>query len=173
MLNKSNWDYDDAKKMLRTLRTLNESKASQNVLKEEEEINPQAMQNQGTDFMVVNDVEVKMHSTDKADLQLSEDEKKSIAQLIDNFRQQVSDLADFEEGININMANNEFRMDGSISDKDISFVLIAGNQDTGVYVNAEMLKLDDDINLTLAKLIKFQHTFEDAGNQFINSRKYN
>lgn len=171
MSNKSNWDYDDAKKMLRTLRTLNESKASHNVLKEEE--NPQAMQNQGTDYMVVNNVEVKMHSTDKADLQLSEDEKRSIGQLIDNFHQQVSDLAEFKEGININMADNEFRMDGSIADQDLSFVLIAGNQNTGVYVNAEMLKLDDDVNLTLGKLIKFQHTFEDAGNQFINERKYN
>jgi hypothetical protein len=135
MQNKQMTGYDDTKKMLNTLRKLNESKTSMNVLKEQEEVT----QNQNSDFIIINDVEVKMLSTDEMDMELQDDQKQSISGLIDNFRQQVSQIVDFEPGITINQ--NQIRLDGTLTDEDISFVFIAG-EESGVYINADMLKLE-------------------------------
>jgi hypothetical protein len=179
MSNKQNLGYDGIKKMLNTMRNLNESVAStKKMISESEEIaspeeqdnQPQPEQQQDTDFIVVNDVEVKLHSSDKSDLVLSDEEKREIGQLIDNFRSQVSEIADFEEGFNV--YPESIRLDGSISNLDLGFVYIAGNE-RGLYVNADMLVLNNETVEVLNKLNKFQHTYEDVVNGMMVTRKTN
>lgn len=144
------------------MRNLNENTQSKKVLKEEED---QKMFN-----LVLNDnVEVKIHSTDQQDLSLSDEEKNSLNQLIQNFKSQVSELASFEEGFNIYVDN--VRLDGSI-EEDLEFVLIAGNN-RGLYLNANMLQVEQDTVEIIAKLEKFQHTFEDVVTEIMNNRKNN
>lgn len=176
MSNKQNLGYDGIKKMLNTMRNLNESVAStKKMISESEEFAAPGEQDnqpeqQDTDFIVVNDVEVKLHSSDKADLVLSDEEKNAISQLIDNFRSQVSEIADFGEGFNI--YPESIRLDGTIGDLDLGFVFIAGNE-RGLYVNADMLVLDNETVAVLEKLNKFQHTYEDVVNGMIVTRKNN
>ncbi len=165
--------YDDTKKMLNTLRKLNESKTSMNVLNEQEEVpqqQTQVTQNQNSDFVIINDVEVKMLSTDEMDMKLQEDQKESISGLIDNFRQQVSQIAEFDPGMTINQ--NQIRLDGTLTDEDISFVFIAG-EESGVYINADMLKLETQTGLMLEKLAKFEETFKTAMEPLITKRNNN
>lgn len=153
-------EYDNIKKMLNTMRNLHENVQSKKILKEEE----------NTFNLVLNDnVEVKIHSTDQQDLNLSEEEKQSLNQLIQNFKSQVSELASFGEGFNIYL--DTVRLDGSISD-DFGFVMISG-KDRGVYVNTDMLKIDDEISEMISKLNKFQHTFDDVVIEIMNNRKNN
>lgn len=154
------------------MRNLTESAPKRNIIKEEEDVmqDAQATQDQKTDYIVVNDVEVKLHSSDEADLQISEEEKSGLSQLIDNFRTQVTEIADFQEGFNI--YPQSIRLDGSISDMDISFVFIAGDE-RGAYINADMLELNQESIDILNKLNKFQHTYEDVVNQMIVTRKTN
>lgn len=162
MSNKQNLNYDQIKKMLNTMRNLTESTQPKTTLTEEEQ--------QDVFNLVLNDnVEVKIHSSDKTDLQLSDEEKNSLNQLIQNFKSQVSELSNFEEGFNIYV--DSVRLDGTIG-SDLGFVLIAGN-DRGLYINCEMLKLDDEMAGTIDKLTKFQHTYEDVVNGMMNSRKTN
>ena len=123
-----------------------------------------------SDFVVINDVEVKILSTDKLDMKLDEDQKTSISNLIDNFKQQVNQIVDFEPGMSIN--ENQIRLDGSLPDQDINFVLIAG-QEAGVYINAEMLKLETEVGNLMEKLVKFQATFETSMNPLIQLRNNN
>jgi len=130
----------------------------------------EATQDQKIDYNVVNDVEVKLHSSDQADLEVSQEEKSALSQLVDNFRTQVTEIADFEEGFNI--YPQSIRLDGSISDMDISFVFIAGDE-RGLYINADMAELNQESIEILNKLNKFQHTYEDVVNQMIVSRKTN
>lgn len=145
------------------MRNLNENTQSKKILKEEEE--DQKMFN-----LVLNDnVEVKIHSTDQQDLSLSDEEKNSLNQLIQNFKSQVSELANFEEGFNIYVDN--VRLDGSI-EEDLGFVLIAGNN-RGLYLNANMLQVEQDTVEIITKLEKFQHTFEDVVTEIMNNRKNN
>jgi hypothetical protein len=161
MSNKQNLGYDSIKKMLNTMRSLNENTLSKATLKEEDE---------KVNNLVLNDnVEIKVHSNDQEDLNISDEEKNSLNQLIQNFKTQVSELATFEEGFNI--YTNSVRLDGSIGE-DLGFVFIAG-EDRGVYINSDMLMLNDEISATIEKLNKFQHTFEDVVNEMMNSRKNN
>ncbi len=164
--------YDDTKKMLNTLRKLNESITSTNVLKEDiqQTQEPQQTQNQKNDFIVINDVEVNMLSTDEMDLELQEDQKTAISGLIDNFKQQVSQIVDFEPGMTINQ--NQIRLDGVLTDDDVSFVFIAG-EENGVYINADMLKLTTETGTALEKLAKFEETFKTAMEPLISKRNNN
>lgn len=162
------------KGMLKTIRTITESKASNRTLNEavgfqSPEVD-KSDENLKNDVMVVNDVEIKMNSSDEADLTLQDSEKTAISQLIDNFKQQVSQIADFTPGITI--TSDQVRLDGSLTDQDISFVFIAGKE-SGAYINADMLKLEQDVANELEKLAKFQETFETAMNPLIQERKTN
>lgn len=161
MSHKQSLGYDFTKKMLNTMRNLNENVQSKKILKEED----QSMFN-----LVLNDnVEVKIHSTDQEDLSLSDEEKNSLNQLIQNFKSQVSELASFEEGFNIYVDN--VRLDGNIQE-DLGFVFIAGNNG-GLYINTNMLKLDQETVETINKLEKFKHSFDDVVIEIMNNRKNN
>ena len=138
-------EYDSTKTMLNTLRKLNESKQTGTLREQsqeqrisndtstfpkgEEQPSTQSMKN---DLMVINDVEVKIMSGDNLDMKLMDDQKKSISGIIDNFKQQVSQIVDFEPGFTI--SPNQIRLDGTLTDDDVSFVFIAGEE--GVRLNA-------------------------------------
>jgi hypothetical protein len=164
--------YDDTKKMLNTLRKLNENRTfSNNILREE--IETQQLQNQEPqekDFTVINDVEVKLLSGDPADMNLLDDQKTAISTLIDNFRQQVDQIAEFKPGMSINP--DQVRLDGTLTNEDISFVFIAGKE-SGVYINADMLKLEQNTATALEKLVKFQSTFETSMEPLLTQRDNN
>jgi hypothetical protein len=161
MSNKQNLGYDGIKKMLNTMRTLSENTASKATLKEEEQ--------KVNNLVLNNNVEIKIHSSDQEDLKVSDEEKNALNQLIENFKTQVSEIATFEEGFNI--YTNSIRLDGSISE-DLGFVFIAG-EDRGIYINSDMLMLNDETTVIIEKLNKFQHTFEDVVNEMMNTRKTN
>lgn len=159
MSNKQNIGYDDIKKMLNRLRTISENTQSSRTLNEEK-----------VDTLVIgNNVEVKTHSDDEQDLKISEEEKNSLNQLIENFKSQVYELVSFEEGFNV--YSNSVRLDGKISD-DLSFVFISG-EDAGLYINCNMLKIEAENADIINKLYKFEHTFQDVTNDLILARKNN
>jgi hypothetical protein len=159
MSNKQSIGYDGIKKMLSTLRTLSENTASNKTLTEEK-----------IETLVIgNNVEIKVHSDDEADLKITDEEKNALNQLIENFKSQVYELASFDEGFNVYA--NSVRLDGKIFD-DMSFVYIAG-EDSGLYVNCNMLKIDGENARVIEKLNKFEHTFQDIANNLISARKNN
>jgi hypothetical protein len=167
-------DYDVTRNMLKTIRTITQSKTSMGTLNEavgfqSPEVD-NAEDNLKNDIIVINDVEVKLNSPDEADMTLQDSQKTAISQLIDNFKQQVSQITDFNPGIT--MTQDQVRLDGTLTDQDISFVFIAG-KDAGVYINADMLKLEQEVANELEKLAKFQETFETAMNPLIQERKTN
>ena len=155
--------YDDTKKMLNTLRKLNETKSSFNTLREQEEPT-------SDDITVINDVDVKLVSSDTVDLELTEEQKNTISGLIDSFREQVSQIAELKPGFTFN--ETQIRLDGSITDLDINFVFIVGDEG-GLYLNADMLLIDNDVITTITKLSKFELTFRDTIEPLLRERKTN
>ena len=154
-------EYDQIKGMLNTIRTLNESKnTNKNILKEDidSDVNPslESSKEQYDDVDVINDVEVKVLSTDKEDIELKDEERNTISQLIDNFRQQVSQLADLNPGLTI--TENQIRLDGIMPVSEISFVFIIG-EDNGLYFNGDMLNIEQETLDMFDKLLKFKPTF--------------
>jgi hypothetical protein len=167
--------YDDTKKMLNTLRKLNESRTSFNTLREQSEpqqsqINPESSQTDGDEVTVINDVDIKLVSSDSADLKLMEDQKTAISALIDSFRNEVSQIADLKPGITMN--ETQIRLDGSITDSDINFVYIVGDE-PGLYVNADMLLVNNEVLAELVKLAKFESTFKTSMEPMLRQRKTN
>lgn len=149
--------------MLNTLRKLNETKSSFNTLREQEEPT-------SDDITVINDVDVKLVSSDTVDLELTEEQKNTISGLIDSFREQVSQIAELKPGFTFN--ETQIRLDGSITDLDINFVFIVGDEG-GLYLNADMLLIDNDVMTTITKLSKFELTFRDTIEPLLRERKTN
>jgi hypothetical protein len=167
MTNRKNIGYDETKKMLNIMRNLTESTRNSKILKEEEIPQTDKMED---NIDVINDVDIKMLSSDNADMKLTDNQKNALSGLVDSFREQVSQLANLEPGFTINM--NQIRLDGSIPDVDVNFVLISG-EESGFYLNADMLKVEDETLNTIQKLIKFHLAFEDAVNPIIRERNNN
>ena len=75
---------------------------------------------------------------------------------IDALRAQVYQLVDLNPGFTIDV--NQIRLDGSIEDLDLNFVYIVGD-DSGLYINSEMLQVEDETIKMLEKLFDFVETF--------------
>ena len=178
MNNRKTSGYDEIKGMLKTMRSLNETVyTNKKLIKEEEETQQPTDNTQNTDnnldkkqydnVEVVNDVDVKLLSTEQEETKLKPEEKTGISQIIDSFRQQVSQIASLEPGITI--TESEIRLDGEITDLEINFVIIAG-EGSGLYINGDMLLLDDETMEMLEKLRKFEPTFTSAMEPLIRDR---
>jgi hypothetical protein len=169
-------EYDVTKNMLKTIRTLTESKVSSNVINEQQtelqtpQVNNSNDENQKNDVDVVNDVDVKLLSSDQNDLKLTDQQKTAISELIDGFKQQVSQIVEFEPGMTL--TREQIRLDGYLPDEDINFVFISGKE-SGVYINADMLKLEQDVATSLEKLAKFEIAYKSAMDPIIQERTNN
>jgi hypothetical protein len=169
--------YDDTKKMLATIRNIqNSSRSSIREQVEQPQQQPQQQPNyqqQGSenhDVAVINNVEVNINSEDSMDLEIKDEEKGKISQLIDDFRTEVSELADFGK---LNLYSNGAKLDGQISEMNIGFTISAGD-DNGVYLtNTQMLKLTDETLDIITKLKQFEVKFTGTMNEIILTRKQN
>lgn len=158
-------DYDKTKRMLNTLRNLNESQLNKKSLNEQEDNSEKKMENVST---VVDGVVVTMIASTEEDLQLNDQQKKSVSDVISNFGTQVSDLGDLRPGITIQP--NQVRLDGNLPDVEIDFVIIAG-KNKGTYLNTAMLKVSYESLESIEKLLKFEDVFADAMNDVISQRR--
>lgn len=157
-------EYDQIKGMLNTMRTLKESRSNirTNLLLEEEsrnidnDVDTQSTEEKFDNIEIVNKVEIKIMSGDKNEVKLQEDEKKSMSDMIDALRAQVYQLVDLNPGFTIDV--NQIRLDGSIEDLDLNFVYIVGD-DSGLYINSEMLQIEEETIKMLEKLFGFTETF--------------
>lgn len=172
MQNKQISGYDDTKKMLNTLRKLNESRTSHNTLREQSEMNQPEVETQqdNDEVSVINDVDVKIVSTDNMDLKIMDDEKSAISSIIDSFRNEVSQIADLKPGITI--TESQIRLDGNLTDEDLSFVFIVGDE-PGLYLNADMLKIEDETVTSISRLVKFEDTFKTTMEPMLRQRRSN
>lgn len=168
MSNKQKWGYDEDKKMLNKLRSLNESfYTTKKRIVEEDEAETSDSENKS--FTAIDDgIGVEVTNNGKK-VELSSEQRNALSQLVQSFKEQVSDIVTFPVGFNIK--EDELRLDGEITDKDISFVLIRNNQTPGIYLNCDMTKIDSEVMEVLEKLEKFEHSFMDAAKKLIDELK--
>lgn len=160
---KTHMNYDNTKKMLNTLRSLTESTVKQGTISEQEE-----KEELKDNVTVIGGVEVRLIASSKEDLEINEQQKKIIGDIISNFGTQVSDLGDLRPGITIQ--SNQVRLDGNLPDVSLDFVIIAG-ENKGTYLNTAMLKVNYDLLESIQKLLKFEDVFADALNDIISQRR--
>lgn len=174
-------EYDEIKGFLNKIRRIQTTVNNYDLIKEQNEIenDQNVLTNQDTDYdgnsqpekediAVVNDVEIKIHSEDPEDLELQDIEKQKISQLIDDFRKEVSEITEFGT---LHVYPNSAKLDGRISDFDLSFMLSTGD-DRGLYIsNPSMIKIDDDTINMVNKLRTFEPKFVNSINDLLVSRR--
>jgi hypothetical protein len=108
-----------------------------------------------------------MHGKDKKDLELTTEEKTAFQETMDEFVDEVSDLSDF--GV-LNLYPNEVQWSGKVIDFDLEFFYSIG-ENNGVYINGDMIKLDDKLTELVNKLTSFYEKFKSKWAKVISTRK--
>jgi len=188
MSNTHNDRYDEIKSLLKKSRMLLEQDTQDNVAASiEQRIN----QDQDYETAVINrepgdDIEdgeqspkdktqkyrisggiLALHGKEKTDLDITTDEKIAYQESMDEFVEEVSDLVDFNT---LNVYANNVDWSGKVIDQDIEFTFTIG-EDSGIYINGDMVKVDEDFLEMINKLQQFYQKFKSKWGKVLASRK--
>ena len=108
-----------------------------------------------------------LHGKDRSQLDITSDEKIAFQETMDEFVDEVSDLADFNT---LNVYENNVDWSGTIIDQDIEFTFTIG-ENSGIYINGEMIKVDADFLEMINKLQQFYQKFKSKWGKVLASRK--
>jgi hypothetical protein len=108
-----------------------------------------------------------LHGKDRGDLDITTDEKVSFQETMDEFVDEVSDLADFNT---LNVYENNVDWSGKIIDQDIDFTFTIG-ENSGIYINGDMVKVDEDFLSIINKLQQFYQKFKSKWGKVLAGRK--
>ena len=160
--------YDEIKSLLKISRMLVEQSAPVNIDADiEQDINVETSPEDKTKTYRVSGGIIKLHGKNKQDLELSTDEKTAFQNTMDEFVNEVSDLSDF--GV-LNVYPNNVEWSGKVIDFDLEFFLSIG-ETQGVYINGDMIKIDDDLLELINKLNGFYEKFKSRWAKIISQRK--
>jgi hypothetical protein len=108
-----------------------------------------------------------MHGKDQKDLQITSLEKQSFQETMDEFVAEVSDMVDFNS---LNVYEDSVEWSGRLIEFDMDFMYRIG-ETNGIYVDSEMVKVDQDFDLMIDKLRKFYEKFKSKWAKIIAQRK--
>ena len=110
---------------------------------------------------------IVLHGKDKSDLELTTDEKAAFQETMDEFVNEVSDMVDFNK-MNVYPKNVEWS--GKIIDFDVEFFFTIG-EENGVYLNADLIKTDDEFLQFVDKLKRYYDKFKSKWAKVLAARK--
>lgn len=110
---------------------------------------------------------VTLHGKDKQELELSSEEKMAFQETMDDFVEQVSDLSDFGT---LHIYPNNVEWSGKVIDFDLEFFYSIG-ENNGVYINGDMIKLDESLVELINKLTSYYEQFKSKWAKVLASRK--
>ncbi len=169
--------YDEIKLLLKRSKMLTEQKGPLNLAKSIEDniTDTDSLDDEGKEtikkdksktFRISGGL-LTLHGKDKKELELTSEEKTSYQETMDEFVTDVSDLSDF--GV-LNVYENEVQWSGKVIDFDLEFYFTIG-ENSGVYINGDMIKLDAELIELINKLTKFYEQFKSKWAKVLASRK--
>lgn len=108
-----------------------------------------------------------MHGKNKGDLEITTDEKRSFQETMDEFVDEVSEMVDFYP---INIYPTSVEWSGKVIDQDLEFFFSIG-ENNGVYINGNMIKVDDDFMDFVTKLKGYYMKFKTKWAKVLATRK--
>jgi ribosomal protein L19 len=108
-----------------------------------------------------------LHGKGKTDTDITTDDKLAFQETMDEFVDEVSDLVDFNT---LNVYPNNVEWSGKIIDEDIDFTFTIG-EDSGIYINGDMVKVDNDFLDLINKLQQYYQKFKSKWSRILASRK--
>jgi hypothetical protein len=172
-------EYDEIKSLLKKTRmlleqpeTINLAKSIENKIedteyKKENESDTDSVKKDKTKTYRISGGLLSLHGKDKKDIELTSDEKQSFQETMDEFVNDVSDLTEY--GV-LNVYTNEVQWSGLIIDMDVEFFFSVGEKN-GVYINGDMIKLDDKLVELTNKLTSYYDKFKAKWAKVIATRR--
>jgi hypothetical protein len=108
-----------------------------------------------------------LHGKDRSELDITTDEKVAFQETMDEFVEEVSDLVDFNT---LNVYKNSVEWSGKLIDEDLDFIFTIG-EESGIYINGEMIKVDDEFMSMINKLQQYYQKFKSKWGKVLASRK--
>ena len=108
-----------------------------------------------------------LHGKNKTNTDITTDDKLAFQETMDEFVEEVSDIVDFNT---LNVYPNNVDWSGKIIDKDIDFTFTIG-ENSGTYINGDMLKVDEDFLELINKLQQYYQKFKSKWSRILASRK--
>jgi hypothetical protein len=183
MSNTHNERYDEIKYLLKKSRVLLEQETQINVAKDLEsrikqdsnydtaetdiEKGEQPPQNDKTQKYRISGGILALHGNNRGDLDITSDEKIAFQETMDEFVNEVSDLVDFNV---LNVYKNNVEWSGKVIDEDLEFIFTIG-EDSGIYINGQMVKVDQEFLTMINKLQQFYQKFKSKWGKVLASRK--
>jgi hypothetical protein len=181
--NMLNERYDEIKNLLKKSRMLVEQDTQINVAKDLEKRISQDDEYETAVSDIENDEETSpqdkvqkyrisggilaLHGKDRSDLDITPDDKVAFQETMDEFVEEVSDLVDFNI---LNVYPNNVEWSGKVIDEDLEFIFTIG-EDSGIYINGQMVKVDQDFLDMINKLQQFYQKFKSKWGKVLASRK--
>lgn len=108
-----------------------------------------------------------LHGKQKTDLDITTDDKLAFQQTMDEFIEEVSDLVDFNT---LDVYPNNVQWSGKLIDENLEFIFTIG-EDSGIYIQGNMIKVDKDFIDTINKLQTFYEKFKSKWAKILAGRK--
>lgn len=110
---------------------------------------------------------IVLHGTKDSDVELTTNEKEAFQETMDEFVNEVSEMADFNK---LNVYQNNVEWSGKIIDFDVDFFFSIGEKN-GLYINGDMIKADIDFLEKIQKLNSYYEKFKSRWGKVLASRK--
>jgi hypothetical protein len=102
----------------------------------------------------------------EADIQLTTDEKNAFVETVDEFRTEVAELAEFDK---LKVYHDNVEWSGKILELDLEFFYTI-KEPNGIYINGEMMKLDEKYLEMIPKIQSFYEKFKNKWSKIVSSR---
>ena len=108
-----------------------------------------------------------IHGDNRQDVDLTTDDKNAFQETMDEFVNEVSDLANFGQ---LNVYKNNVDWSGLIVDYDVEFYFTIG-ESNGIYMSGEMMKIDENYLGMVSKLQSYYEKFKSKWAKVLAGRK--
>lgn len=110
---------------------------------------------------------IVLHGKEERDLELTTDEKNAFIESVDEFREGVAELVEFDR---MNVYSENVEWGGKILELNLEFFYTI-NEPHGIYVNGEMVKLDEEYIEMVGKLQSNYEKFKSKWGKIVASRQ--
>ena len=167
----TNQKYDDMKDMLNKVRLINEQVGGEIEKETQDEEEPRERKNveeELTKEYTVSGGKIIVHGSSEKDLVLTDEEQSSFQETMEQFAEEVSDMAQFHP---LNIYKNNVEWSGDLLRFDVRFYYSIAEVE-GTYIgNANMIKVDNKFMEVLEKIKSFYNTFESKWAKVLADRR--
>ena len=158
-------EYDQIKTLLKRSRALTEQIDYRQSIYDasSEDTKPEEKREEFT----VSGGKIVVHGYETEDMKVTDEEKQNFQETMDEFVEQVSDLVDYNA---LHLYPDNIEWSGKLVKFDLEFFYTLG-ENNGVYLNGQMIKIDDDFLEMISKLRNYYKVFSSKWAKLVAARK--